>query len=168
MAEKSTVKPITGFRTQAGDAQYDFNALANKPMIDTTLAVQGAYPDSKAVGDKIKKVEERIAGIQLGDALSGVTINGKKISESPVLTASDVGAATAYHDHSADDITSGVLPIERGGTDSSDGSEGLKNLLACGPMILSSGKQYGTQAQFDELKTRPATIGQIFFLKMQS
>lgn len=159
---------ITKIRTGDGDLPISFDHLWNKPtpVVPSNRSTTGQFADAKAVYDQIEDVNERITEIQGGDALAGITINGKNLSTNPVLTADDVGAATTYHDHSADDINSGVLPIERGGTDASDGSEGLKNLLASGPMILTSGKQYGTQAQFDELKTRPAQIGQIFFLKV--
>lgn len=160
---------ITKIRTEDGDLPIYYGALYGVPDIvaPSSNATTGQIADAKAVDERIKSVEARITEIQGGGALAGITINGKSLSSNPVLTANDVGAAATYHDHSADDIKSGVLPIERGGTDASDGSEGLKNLLASGPMILTSGKQYGTQAQFDELKTRPAEIGQIFFLKMQ-
>ena len=52
-----------------------------------------------------------------------------------------------------------VMPIENGGTNSSDGAEGLANLFAAGETILSS-FQYG-----DELP--PAgTKGRIFFKRV--
>ena len=44
------------------------------------------------------------------------TVNGKALSGNISLTASDVGAALALHKHPASDITSGTLPISRGGT----------------------------------------------------
>lgn len=70
--------------------------------------------------------------------------------------------AALEHEHSTDDITSGVLPISRGGIGSEDGAEGLKNLLAAGYMILSP-NQFG-----DELPTDNSveTIGRIFFKKV--
>ena len=52
-----------------------------------------------------------------------------------------------------------IIPIENGGTDSSDGAEGLANLFAAGETILSS-FQYG-----DELP--PAgNVGRIFFKRV--
>lgn len=52
-----------------------------------------------------------------------------------------------------------VCPISLGGTGSSNGADGLANLLASGPMVLSS-DQYGT--------TLPSagTPGRIFFKKV--
>ena len=44
------------------------------------------------------------------------TVNGKALTGNISLSASDVGAASSSHSHSASNITSGTLPIERGGT----------------------------------------------------
>ena len=44
------------------------------------------------------------------------TVNGKALSSNISLTASDVGAAESSHNHSASNITSGTLPVARGGT----------------------------------------------------
>lgn len=66
---------------------------------------------------------------------------------------------TVSHEHSASAITSGTLPIARGGTGASNGATGLKNMFAAGDTILSS-HQYGD--------TLPATAtkGRIFFRKV--
>lgn len=157
---------ITAIRTGSGDLPVDYNSLANLPSSDTTLTKSGSFADAKAVGDKIKNVQDTIKEIQGGDTLAGITINGKNISSNPVLTATDVGAAPTKHSHDASDFSSGTLSIAQGGIGANNGSDGLKNLLASGPMVLSSGKQYGTQAQFDELKASQATVGQIFFVKV--
>ena len=81
-------------------------------------------------------------------------------------TASEIGAAESSHSHNASDIASGTLSSERlpvvsiskGGTGSSNGATGLKNLFAAGNTILSS-YQYGS--------TLPSAgnAGRIFFLK---
>lgn len=60
-------------------------------------------------------------------------------------TYEDVGAAPKVHKHSATDINTGtlgsdrlpVVPISKGGHGADNGSDGLKNLLAAGPMIIS-------------------------------
>lgn len=44
------------------------------------------------------------------------------------LTAADVRAATSSHKHSAADITSGALPVTRGGTGATNASTALQNL----------------------------------------
>lgn len=56
----------------------------------------------------------------------------------------------------------GILPIAQGGTGSSNGATGLKNLFAKGNTILSS-YQYG-----DSLPTSGFTAGRIFFKKVGS
>lgn len=56
------------------------------------------------------------------------------------ITAQSIGAADADHTHSTDDITSGVLPIERGGTGASTAS-GARSALGLGSAAL---KDYGT------------------------
>lgn len=57
------------------------------------------------------------------------------------------------------ELSPGVVGMNSGGTGATDGATGLKNLLASGPMILSS-NQYG-----DELP-EPGIPGRIFFKKV--
>lgn len=79
------------------------------------------------------------------------------------------GSTPTSHTHSASEITSGTLssdrlptiPVTKGGTGSTNGATGLKNLLAAGNTILSS-YQYGTT-----LPT-PGNAGRIFFKKVSS
>ncbi len=150
---------ITKIRTEAGDLPVDYNALANLPVSDSTLTKSGSFADAKAVGDKITNINNTIKEIQGGDALAGITINGKSLSSNPVLTATDVGAAETKHDHVMSDITSGVLSMSQGGTGAESGQNGLKNLLADGAMILSS-HQYGNGLP------NSGVVGQIFFVKV--
>lgn len=87
--------------------------------------------------------------------------------ESLEITPENIGAASAEHthgysdiehSHSANDITSGALAVERGGTwNPDDNTIGLNNLLKAGSTVLSS-FQYG-----EELPTENLSIGQIFF-----
>lgn len=65
------------------------------------------------------------------------------------------------HEHSAEDITSGIFGFSRGGTGSASGATGLKNLFAAGNTIISS-YQYG-----DSLPSA-GTKGRIFFKKVSS
>jgi hypothetical protein len=86
MAEKL----ITKIRTEDGDLQIDYNALANKP----SAADIGAAP-----------VEH--------------THDAGDIGAAPVEhthTASDIGAAPVEHTHTVSDIGSGCLPLNKGGT----------------------------------------------------
>lgn len=47
---------VTKIRTNQGDKQIDYNALANLPTTDTTLTESGKAADAKIVGDKIDSV----------------------------------------------------------------------------------------------------------------
>ena len=60
-------------------------------------------------------------------------------------TPADLGAAAASHNHSADQITSGVLPLERGGLGASTWPEALKNLNAMACLAT----YYGTSTEPD-------------------
>lgn len=75
--------------------------------------------------------------------LSGITVGTlvKLFDEVPSLSVDD------------------ILPIEKGGTDASNGSDGLKNLFAAGKTVLSS-HQYGTSLP------AAGTVGRIFFKKV--
>lgn len=152
---------ITKIRTIDGDLQYDYNSLYDKPESDTRLETPGAFADAQAVGNKIRLINTKLD-----------TIDGQ-ITE----------IKNSTHVHSADDITSGtlnadrlpsipadklpqtptdklpVVPIAKGGTNASNGQDGLKNLLASGAMILSA-NQYGTAFPSNPVK------GQVFFLKV--
>lgn len=90
------------------------------------------------------------------DLLNFVTTNLKN--------KADIG-----HTHSLEDISGGILtndalpiiPLEKGGTNASDGATGLSNLFAAGDTVLSS-HQYG-----DTLPDA-RTAGRIFFKKVGS
>lgn len=58
--------------------------------------------------------------------------------------------------------TDEVIPVDRGGTGATDGSTGLKNLLAAGPMILKEGADY----HYGDSLPDPGTPGRIFFKKV--
>lgn len=46
---------VTKIRTEDGDKQIDYEALANLPQSDVTLAKSGEFADAKAVGDALKQ-----------------------------------------------------------------------------------------------------------------
>lgn len=48
---------ILKIHTQNGDIPVGYPGLANKPISDKTLSKEGAFADSKAVGDKFKQVK---------------------------------------------------------------------------------------------------------------
>lgn len=77
-----------------------------------------------------------------------------KASTKPTYTASEVGAAASSHNHSASNITSGTLPVARGGTgntsvDTTPTSGSTKMVTSGGVYTALSGKapaySYGTE-----------------------
>ena len=55
---------IQTIQTKDGPTQIDYNALANLPKSDKTLTLPGSFADAKAVGDKLKILEEQIAALE--------------------------------------------------------------------------------------------------------
>lgn len=51
---------VTRIRTEFGDKQIDYRALANLPRCDETLSVAGGMADAKATGDRINELSERL------------------------------------------------------------------------------------------------------------
>lgn len=78
-----------------------------------------------------------------------------------------LNAALIAHAHKADDITRGtfhiaripIISVAKGGTGSTNGATGLKNLLAAGATVLSS-YQYGNSLP------AAGTKGRLFFKKV--
>lgn len=95
----------------------------------------------------------------ISDALSGSDLaSWAKAPNKPQYTASEVGASATGHKHDAADITSGILPVGKGGTGQTTGNAALQSMLAAGAMVLSS-------AQYGDSLPEPGTPGRIFFLK---
>lgn len=160
---------ITKIRTSDGDLPIAYSSLYGKPDIvaPSSGATTGQVADARSVYTQIEDVKTTIKSIQSEGSLSGITINGKALSSNPVLTASDVGAASSTHKHSASDMTSGVLGLSQGGTNANNGKDGLKNLLASGDMILSD-YQYGSELPPipSNSSDRAAMMGRLFFVKV--
>lgn len=55
---------ILKIHTQNGDIPVGYPGLANKPIADKTLSEEGAFADSKAVGDKFKEVNAETASLK--------------------------------------------------------------------------------------------------------
>lgn len=72
---------ITKIRTDQGDKQIDYNALANLPTTDTTLSVSGQAADAKAVSDALDDMS-----VNFSDALDGMSA---KFSNPNLLINSD-------------------------------------------------------------------------------
>lgn len=55
---------ILKIHTQNGDVPVGYPGLADKPIADKTLSVEGAFADSKAVGDGFKEVNAETASLE--------------------------------------------------------------------------------------------------------
>lgn len=77
-------------------------------------------------------------------------------------TASEVGASDINHTHTVDDIISGTLQLDKGGTGAADAQSALQNLLSGGKMILTEGDSY----QYGNTLPDAGTKGRIFFKKI--
>jgi hypothetical protein len=138
-----------------------------------TASDVGAAPTSHTHDDRYY-TESEIDKMLSGMPVSGHTHDDRYYTETEIdsklsnkananhtHTASDLGAAPTNHSHTFDDV-SGKLPINKGGTNATDGAVGLQNLLASGFTVLTEGLQYGTMGQ------RPAAgvPGRVFFVKV--
>ena len=77
-----------------------------------------AKADGTATGAHIARTDNPhgVTAAQVGAVPTTRKVNGKALSADVTLAAADVGAAAASHSHGAGDITSGTLPVARGGT----------------------------------------------------
>lgn len=82
------------------------------------------------------------------DAIKGIKGNGTTINPSSTgiinITPNNIGAAASTHYHNASQITSGVLPIERGGTGATTLEEALE-VFGGGTILFSN--ESGTNAE---------------------
>lgn len=91
-------------KAQVGLGNVDNTSDANKPVSTATqTALDGKVPTTRKV-------------------------NGKALSADITLSNTDVGAAASSHAHSTTDITSGTLPLARGGTGATTATGVLSNL----------------------------------------
>jgi hypothetical protein len=146
---------VTKIRTENGDKQIDYNALANLPTLTpvdhkhtkseitdfpTSLPADGGNADTvdgKHAGDfasatDVEDLKSKLSGISFD--LESVTATAEELNyvkgvTSDIQTQLD-GKAPAIHNHAVDEIISGTLPIEKGGTDASDASTARVNLGA--------------------------------------
>ena len=86
---------VTKIRTESGDLQIDYNALANLPKSDDSLTQSGRFADAKATGDTIDAVQDRM------QELVGNTPVSEQIAEQINLIKTDM-------------LTIDITDIERG------------------------------------------------------
>lgn len=196
---------ITKIRTESGDMQIDYNALANLPNLEhthtpssigaaeaehthkqseitdfpTSLPANGGNADTVdnmhasdfAVASDFEQLKAQVESMSL--SALGITATVSELNHMSGVT-SGVQAqldskAESAHDHSASEITSGIIDAERlpvasmdkGGTGAEDGAAGLQNLFAAGNTIISA-------HQFGDVLPDPGNAGRIFFKKVST
>lgn len=96
---------ILKFHTQNGDVPVGYPGLADKPIADKTLSVEGAFADSKVVGDKFKEVKvetdslkediEDIDYIVFKDKINKLTFNSEGSSSNITLNGNTITSINA-------------------------------------------------------------------------
>lgn len=75
---------ITKIRTESGDLQIDYNALANLPTTDTTLTTANKAADAQATGEQITLLDDAISRLDEEKASSlsdlGITVTADEIN----------------------------------------------------------------------------------------
>ena len=69
---------ILKIRTQDGDKPIGYPGLADKPVADKTLDIEGAFADAKAVGDKFKEAKAETDSLKedINNITEEITIPG--------------------------------------------------------------------------------------------
>lgn len=74
---------ILKIRTQDGDKPIGYPGLADKPVADKTLEIEGAFADSKEVGERFAKVNETTNSLKedLGNQKDFIYLDGLKLKK---------------------------------------------------------------------------------------
>ena len=119
LADKNNPHEVTTTQIGAVPSTRTVNSKALSSDITLDYSDVGAVPSTRTVNSKALSSDITLSASDVGAVPTTRTINSKSLSSDISLSASDVGAAASSHDHSASDITSGTLPIVRGGTGAS-------------------------------------------------
>ena len=112
----------------AGLTTY-YNGIWSQANVVTASGI-GAGTSSLALG-------ETLATAYRGDRGKDAYDHSQATGNPHGTTAAQVGAAEADHEHSADDVTSGILPTSRGGTGNDDLPSGF--LISTNQYVQSMG-----------------------------
>ena len=149
-----------GFKNTMNSVQRQMqNAIPNtNKIVNITPSNIGAVPTSRTVNGKVLSSNISLTASDVGAAASShgnhvptIQTASNKIflrndNTWQTITPSNIGAAESSHNHSASNITSGTLPISRGGTGATSASTALSNL----GMIISSGTWTPTLSARDD------------------
>lgn len=99
---------ILKIHTQNGDIPVGYPGLADKPIADKTLSEEGAFADSKAVGDKFKEVKTETDSLK--EDLSFLKENGLTESQvREIVTSYGYTSVTDSYINSLIDAKLGVI-----------------------------------------------------------
>lgn len=156
---------IKKIRTTEGDLPIDYNALANKPNYAASSSAGGAATSANKIntdagsatnpvyfvnGVPVKTTYTLGASVPSGAKFTdttytlgsfGITSTAAELNYTDGVTSNIQtqlnGKAASTHNHSADQITSGTLPIGRGGTGATSVAGVLTNLGNIGKVYSS-------------------------------
>lgn len=93
--------------------QLPYNAVFGIPVSDPTLSLEGAFADSKAVGDKFKEVKEEIGNLK--DVTFDVSVNMLNTEDSDLQLNKRFANLTSNYIIDANNfIISGYIPCKPG------------------------------------------------------
>lgn len=162
--------PINHKHAKSDISDFPTSLPANGGDADT---VDGKHASDFALASDVESISLESFGVTATEEelnyVKGVTseiqaqLNEKALKDH-THKASEIDAAASNHTHKASEVgakaSGSVESITTGGTGSSNGATGLKNLFAAGTTILSS-YQYG-----DKLPSK-APAGALFFKKVK-
>ena len=110
---------VAGTDYAAADHTHDYLPLSGGTLTGnlTGKYITGTWLQTTATGDKAGK-------------FATIDNDGWIYYRTPAEVLSDIGAASASHNHSASNITSGTLPVARGGTGATNAVSARSNLGA--------------------------------------
>lgn len=106
----ANVPYVTRIRTSKGEAQIDYNALANLPKAQD-LESMGAVPNTRTINGKSLASDITLTADNVGAVPANRKINGKELTSDITISAGDINAAEKSHNHSASEI--GAVPTSR-------------------------------------------------------
>lgn len=103
---------VTKIRTESGDLQIDYNALANLPKSDDSLTQSGSFADAKATGDTINVVQERVQELVGNIPVSEQISEQIDIVKADMLTVDITDAERGNANLINADTVGGILPSD--------------------------------------------------------
>ena len=126
---------VTKIRTQSGEKQIDYTALANLPQSDTTLTQSGSFADAKVTGDKIAEVSNNVTELsnsfsqtttELSQSITEVSENVTELFNNFSQTTTELSQDITEVSDSVTELSTNMTQISKEITELSDGMTELK------------------------------------------